>query len=180
MSIANQSRFPRPPTDLRSIFQSHSPTSVQSGGTSMLNNAGKILSHHTPLSSTTLCAWHRRLYLLATNASDGLVLQGHLPPSSLSQQTPSTSSLRACRIQQRPPRAADLQSPVTSLVMCYPVHEQQEVQVEWTYAIALSAKHACLQSASRLSEEGTGIQTMHGLLARGHEKPVSSRALLAR
>ena len=72
-----------------------------------------------PLSFKTLRAWDRKLpcQCSATTASDGLVLQGRPPPSSLSRQTPSTLSLRACRIQQRPPRAADLQYPITSPVI---------------------------------------------------------------
>ena len=182
MSMANQSRFPRPPTDLKSIFHSHSPTSVQSGGTSMLNNAGEILSHHTPPvlpQHLVLGIEYYPCQCSAKTASNGLVLQGHPPPSSLSQQIPSTLSLRACRTQQRHPRAADPQSPTISLVMSCCPHEQQEVQVLWSYAIALFAKHACLQSASCLSEEGTGIQTIFGSLAQGHKKGVSSRSLLA-
>ena len=41
-SVATQSRFPRPRTDLK-IALSHSPPSVHSTGTSMLANAGKSL-----------------------------------------------------------------------------------------------------------------------------------------
>ena len=41
MSMAGNVRFPRPPSDQKGAAM-HSPTSVQSGGTSMLATAGKL------------------------------------------------------------------------------------------------------------------------------------------
>ena len=41
MSMAGTVRFPRPPSDQKGAAM-HSPTSVQSGGTSMLATAGEL------------------------------------------------------------------------------------------------------------------------------------------
>ena len=42
-AVAAQSRFPRPPPDIKNLF-SHSPRSVHSAGTSMVANAGESAS----------------------------------------------------------------------------------------------------------------------------------------
>ena len=58
MSMAGTVRFPRPPSDQKGAAM-HSPTSVQSGGTSMLATAGEL----SPLVNIraivlTLCCFH--------------------------------------------------------------------------------------------------------------------------
>lgn len=116
-SVATQSRFPRPRTDLKKML-SHSPPSVHSAGTSMLANAGNSLFNFAMATCVYMTPNTSTLkpvnYLLQRSSWCFLQAPRHL--SSQSQQTPSTSGLKECPTQQELARAADLQCRPQKLV----------------------------------------------------------------